>query len=385
MSKFLKSMIVLLAIVAMATPVMAEDMLSLGGQMRVRGNTWDDGGDNTTSWADQRLRIGGKLSVAEGVSITFRLDATEKAWGFGGSTYGAGRMPQDGMQWDRAHIDLAFDGFSLRAGQQYIGVGALGGTFNAQDAGIKLAFNGPVSAVVFGMLADAHSTDTDGFYYGASVGFGGDAFKVNVFGAAQNKVQNADEDVYLAGADVTLNFDVIKILAEVDFFTGDASATSDAFGTQLSVDASLNAGESLTFGGQAWYALGDTDDTQFAVLGNDFNGYDPLFAVGSGLENGPFGATRPQEFFGNNSGVMAGRLYTSIKLGDALKLGASVAYLQPEEDANVTADSALVGAFGLKYALMSNTSIGALIEYIDIDDVDTDAAMGASVGLFVNF
>ena len=100
MSKFLKIMIVLLTIAAVAAPVMAEDRLSLNGEMRVRGWYIDDGGDSTDSFMDQRLRIGGKLSVAEGVSITFRFDETEATWGNGGSEFGAGRMPQDGMQWD---------------------------------------------------------------------------------------------------------------------------------------------------------------------------------------------------------------------------------------------------------------------------------------------
>ncbi len=151
MSKFLKSMIVLLAIVAMATPVMAEDMLSLGGQMRVRASYLDTGGDATSTWVDQRMRIGGKFSIADGVSVTFRFDATERAWGAGGNTFGAGRLPQDGMQWDRAHMDLAFNGFSLRAGQQYIGVGSLGGTFNAQDAGFK---SGEYRKILFFILCE---------------------------------------------------------------------------------------------------------------------------------------------------------------------------------------------------------------------------------------
>ena len=411
MSKFLKSMIVLLAIVAMATPVMAEDMLSLGGQMRVRASTWDDGGDNTESWVDQRMRIGGKLSIADGVSITFRFDATEKAWGQGGNTYGAGRLPQDGMQWDRAHIDLAFNSFSLRAGQQYIEVGALGGTFNAQDAGIKITTKGAVPVTAFIMIADANNVgetdagyainqstgvieavaaadaadNSDGFYYGANVAFGADAFKGNVFGASQKKVLNAGEEVYLIGANTTFNMDAFKILAELDFFTGDASATADAFGTQLFVDASMAASETMTFGGQIYYAMGDDEDTQYAYLGNDFNGWDPLFDVGSGLDNGPFGATRPQEFFGDSAGVIAGRIYGNAKVTGDLNIGASISYLEPEEDTITVADSALVGALGMKYAVMSNTSLGALVEYIDVDAPNTDSEFGASVGLFVNF
>ncbi len=390
MSKFLKIMIVLLTVAAVATPVIAADNLGLSGQMRVRASYLDDGGDDTTSWLDQRLRIGGNLSVAEGVSVTFRFDTTEGQWGTG-NDYGTGRATYAAdatehdktIHFDRAHIDLAFSSFSLRAGQQYIGVGAQDGTFNAQDHGFRIATNGDVPVTAFVMLADANAASHDGFYYGGNVGFGADAFKGNAFFASQNSVSNLDEEIYLIGADVTFNMDAIKILAELDFFTGDASATTDAFGTQLFVDASMSA-DAMTFGGQIWYAMGDDEDTQFAVLGNDFNGYDPLYAVGSGLDNGPFGATRPQTFFGSNAGVMAARVYTSAKASDALNIGASVAYLQPEEDDNVAADSALAIAVGMNYAVMANTSLGALVEYTDVDEAD-DEVIAASVGLFVNF
>ena len=393
MSRFLKIMIVLLAIVAMATPVMAEDMLSLGGQMRVRGWYVDNGADATQTWADQRLRIGGKFSVADGVSVTFRLDATEKTWGDGGNTYGAGRLPQDGMQWDRAHMDLAFDGFSLRAGQQYVGF-SQSGAFNAQDAGLTLKTKGAVPVTAFFMLADANGTNADGFYYGANVGFGADAFKGNAFVVGQNKVSNSGEDVYLIGADATFSMDAIKLVAELDIFTGDATATTDAFGTQLFVDASMAAGETMTFGGQLYYALGDDTDTQFYVLGNDFGGWDPLFAHGTGLDNEQIhpgksyivgNDARPFNFFGSNAGVIAGRIYADAKVSDAVKVGGSLSYLEPEEDANVTADSAITLAVGMKYAVMSNTSLGVLVEYIDVDDSGVDEVLAAGVGLFVNF
>ncbi|MEE4255362.1 MAG: porin, partial [Desulfuromusa sp.] len=175
MSRFLKVMIVLLAIAAMATPVMAEDMLSLGGQMRVRGWYTDyDGDDYTNSWMDQRLRIGGKLSIAEGVSITFRTDITETNWGAnGGNEYGAGRGG-DTQQWDRAHIDLTKGNIHVRAGQQYVGYG-LAQTINSQDAGIKVDVSGPVSFSAFWLLDDDNGVDTDdspvadSYLYGANV------------------------------------------------------------------------------------------------------------------------------------------------------------------------------------------------------------------------
>ena len=431
MSRFLKTAIVLLAIAAMAAPAFAADNLSLSGQMRVRGWFVDNGtttskatgvkDDSTNTWADQRLRIGGKFTIADGVSITFRTDVTESNWG-SGNTYGSGRIGV--QQWDRAHLDLAFDAFSLRAGQQYVAFGN-NYAFDAQSNGLTIKTKGPVAVTAFFMLADSNitdaepagykfsatgtpeatavadaSNDSDGFYYGVNVGFGADNFKGNAFVAASKGVTgtkvdpatykeiatgSVDQEIYLIGADTTINLDAVKIVAELDFFTGDSNATTDAFGTQLFVDGSFAASEALTVGGQLYYALGDKDDDQYTYLGNNFGNWDPLFEHGTGLNNEQIGMARPFAFFGKDSGVIAGRIYADAKVGDALKVGGSFAYLEPEEDANVTADSAITLAAGMKYAVMANTSIGALVEYIDIDDVDTDAYVRAGLGLFVNF
>ncbi len=66
----------------------------------------DDTDDSTKTWADQRLRIAGKIAVAEGVSITFRTDITEKEWGQGSGDFGQAARSGGNQQWDRAHIDL---------------------------------------------------------------------------------------------------------------------------------------------------------------------------------------------------------------------------------------------------------------------------------------
>ena len=390
MSRFLKIAIVLLAIAAMATPVMAEDMLSLGGQMRVRGWYTDvDGDDFTTSWLDQRLRIGGKLSVADGVSITFRTDITEQNWGNGGSEYGSGRMGS-GQQWDRAHIDLTKGNVHVRAGQMYAGYG-LAQTINSQDAGFKVDVKGAVPFSAFWLLDDQNGTSSDSYLYAANVGFKGDSFKANVFGGGQTKAVSMHENAYMIGADATFNLQALKLAAELDFFTGDADSNVDAMGTQFYVDAAFAATETMTVGGEFYYAQGaDTDgsEMQYTVLGNDFNGYDPLFDLGTSLSNEQIGINRPFDFTGDNAGAIGARGYLKAKAGDAVNFGASIAYMEPEEDANTTIDSALFYAVGMKYAVMAHTSLQAQLQYIDIDDSDSEAAdsiIAGGVGLFVNF
>jgi len=398
---------------------MAEDRLSLGGQMRVRSWHKDFDQKHTNTYVDQRLRIGGKLSVAEGVSVTFRTDVTEQKWGNGGSEYGSGRMPQNGQQWDRAHLDLTMGNSHFRAGQQYVGFG-LAQTINSQDAGFRYDYKGDIAFSTFLLLDDQNGTSADSFLYGANIGHKGDNYKANLFFGLQNnshpgivdfdKKAFADDDgeqVYMIGVDTVYNMDAFTIKGEFNYFTGDASQDTDAFGTQFFLDVAMAASESFTVGGQFYYAAGDDKDRQYTYLGNDFYGYDPLFDVaGTSLSDEQIMAGRPFDLGTSliglgvgvtkdgkslpgtaNTGVVGGRLYVGFKASDALNLGASAAYMTPEEDKNFKGfDSASFYAAGATYALMANTSIHAQVEYVDVDTKSKiDSAFLTGVGLFVNF
>ena len=159
--KLLKVLVAVLVMAAMAVPVIAEDRLSLSGEMRVRGwhvdNDWDSKvGDSTNTWADQRFRLGGKIAIAEGVSITFRTDITEANWGSNNSAFGAGRGGST-QQWDRAHIDLTKGMVHVRAGQQ-LTYWSQTGVIDNQTTGISfdLATGIPVSGFVY--LNDDNNT-----------------------------------------------------------------------------------------------------------------------------------------------------------------------------------------------------------------------------------
>ncbi|WP_321368736.1 hypothetical protein [uncultured Desulfuromusa sp.] len=394
MSRFLKVMIVLLAIAAMATPVMAEDMLSLGGQMRVRGWYQDHDLDSTNSFIDQRLRIGGKLSVAEGVSITFRTDFSEQSWG-SNAPYG-----RTGWQLDRSHLDLDFSAFHLRAGQLYAGYG-LTQVVNSESTGAKFDLKAiPLS--VFFILNDDNDEDSDAYLYAANYALKADAFNANFIAAGQK--DGGLEDVMLFSADMTMNIDAVKVSAELDYFTGDDAYGGDAIGTQFFADVAFAASEAMTVGGQFYYAKGtdENDETQYTYLGNDFNGYDPFMDIGTGLSNEQNNFNRPFDLgtaLLNNfdsdildgdvvsTGVMAARLYVNSKVSDALALGGAFTYAEPDEDFGVF-DSAMFYTVGMTYALMSNTSIHAQVEYVDLDqDLDDDVSsfILGGVGLFVNF
>ena len=410
--KMLKVALAALVMVAMVTPVIAEDRLSLSGEMRVRAfhNDIDiDGVDSdTNTYANQRLRIAGKIAVAEGVSVTFRTDITEGTnWG-DSSSFGSGpdnpersngfghARSGSQQQWDRAHLDITKGDFHLRAGQQYVGSG---GTWavDTQDSGLALDIAAGVPVKLFMIVDDDNggTNNADAFLYGAFADFKGDSFKSKLILSGYN--DGEEEEVYLVGVNGTLNLDAIKLFGEVDFFTGDSddAAGVDAFGTQLFVDASLAASDTATFGAQLFYALGDDEDKQYVRLGNGFNGWDPVYDVGTNLDNEEIKLTgfffNVFDFTEQSAGVVGGRLYTALKLSDSLNLGASAAYLQEEEDAIVEKDGYALAA-GLTYAILENTSIQLQLQYEDFD-VETVAtgvtsdydAFRAGTGIFVKF
>lgn len=393
MSKFTKVMIALLAIAVFAAPAIAEDRLGLSGQMRVLYNYVDNDavdGDNTKNYLSQRLRLGGKFSIAEGVSVSFRTDITEATWGTGNG-FGSGRTSVGGsdfqsQHYDRAHLDLDFGSVALRAGQQFVGFGANAATVDIQSQGFKLDVKGAVPVTLFWMLPSdngSSTTDSDDYTFGVKVGHKTDMYKANVFIASQ---MDDAEEVYVAGVDATFNLEALTLTAEVDYFTGDANATTDAVGLQGYVDAAVAAGETMTVGGQVYYAQGaDTGEMQYTVLGNGFNGWDPMNAIGVGLDNVKETFGNPYALLGNGAGIMALRAYTTVKVSDAVTVGASAAWGQPEDDDNTAADSFMHYAAGVAYKVMSNTSLKAQVAYEDVDAPGAEEVLKLHTGLIVSF
>ena len=396
--KLLKSLVALLVVAGFIVPAVAiaEDRLSLSGEMRVRAFHTDldkDSGD-TETWANQRLRIAGKIAVAEGVSVTFRTDITEGTdWGntttaptqglpirtngFGHARSGAQQ------QWDRAHLDVTLGNFALRAGQQYVGTGGAWAV-DTQDSGLRLDMKGDLPVTVYAIVdKDGDSKNVqDSFLYGVTVAPKFGDSKLKLFGAGY---KDMDEEVYLAGVAGDLKLGPVNLFAELDYFTGDASSTVDAVGTQLFVDASLAASDMITVGGQLFYALGtdDPDEQQYVLLGNGFNGWDPINDVGTSLSNEEISFARPFDFAGANAGVMGANIYGSFKLSDSLTLGAKAGFYGVEEDA-ITDEELVALAAGLVYGFAENTSFQLQLQSWSLDEADKDI-FAAGTGIFVKF
>jgi hypothetical protein len=435
--KLIQALVALLVVAGLVVPVVAvaEDRLSLSGEMRVRAWHTDydlgdfDESDSTQTWADQRLRIAGKLAVAEGVSITFRTDITESTWG-SGNLNGSGRTTVEtstggysdfqSQHWDRAHLDVTKGNFHVRAGQQYNGFGTTR-VVDSQSNGLSVDYKfGDVPVNVFFQLIDDNGSRNQGdaFLSGAKVApkFGDVATSFYV--ANWNDGRNDDEDdgewggedVILIGADVKAMFGPVNFKGEVDFFTGDAGGIGgvdyDATGTNVWLDGSMAATDAVTVGAQLFYGAGDDEDVQYTYLGTGFWGFDPLMDVGTQLDNWSIAYGRPfnmaefslgaeSEYDSDISlgslGAIGARLYTDFKASDSLSFGASIAYAQEEEDAYAELDTLLLAA-GMVYQIMPNTTFQMQVQYSDgtlkIDDESFDEdfdAIQAGSGLFVKF
>jgi hypothetical protein len=337
--------------------------------------------------------------------------------------------------------------FHLRAGQQWVGTG---GTFavDTQDNGLSLDIKtsfAPINAFVM-VDNDYNSTrDSDAYVSALSISPKGDNWKAKLFvgnangagtqsGAVAKSKAVADyltlnglaldgqqENVYVVGVSGSTKLGAVKLFGEFDYFTGDAFDvvdattgskvdTADAMGTQLFLDASLAATDALTVGAQLFYALGDDEDIQYTRIGNGFNGWDPVFDVGTSLSNEQIGFGSAFNIAQNSSanasgksftvasaGVVGGRLYTSFKASEALTLGGSAGYFTEEEDA-VAEVSVMALAGGLVYQILPNATFQLQAQYSDgtasftnpftgvkeIDDVDFDSIQ-VGTGLFVTF
>ena len=290
------------------------------------------------------------------------------------------------------------NGYHLRAGQLYFGTC---GTFaiDTQDNGLVFDFNPGMKVEAFFIVDRNNDTanvpyannEHDGFLYGAGIQPKGDNWSSRLYVAGQNSALDQDEDVYAVIASGKLKLDAINLFGEIDFFDGDASDTVDAFGTQVMLEASMAATDMITIGGQFFYAAGtDEEDKQYVLLGNGFNGWDPIYDVGTSLSNEEITFPRPFDFTGMSAGVVGGRLYGSFKLSDALNLGASVAYVSEEEDELVESDGYQLAA-GLTYGILENTSIQLQLQYEDMDYQEVGSAsedydaFRAGTGIFVKF
>ncbi|PLY12296.1 MAG: hypothetical protein C0624_01085, partial [Desulfuromonas sp.] len=211
----------------------------------------------------------------------------------------------------------------------------------------------------------------------------------SVFLANQNSSLTATENAYVIGATMNLDLGAVALKGELDTFTGDFDANTDATGTQLMFGASMVPSDTFTLGAEIFYATSNdqANEVRYSSLGSGFGGWDAVFDVGTALSNEQLiDYARVYDTFGN-AGIMALRVNTGIKAGDAAKLGFSLCYEVPEDDDLSAYDYRMLVAGGLVYNVMDNTSLHFQVQYT-INEVEVgsqDDWLDVGTGLFVKF
>jgi hypothetical protein len=389
MSRFLKSMIALLAIAAIAAPAFASD-LSLSGQVRVEGY-YIDYEPEAVSYFDQRFRVQSVYKVSDEVKAVLRMDFGEKQWGVNGQdSVRNSAVSSYGYQVDKAYLQLDKEMFSLSAGQQYFG---LGNTIAVDHVGtgFMLTTKTPVTFTAMftkidenGGFTDAdlgeggNTDDTD--FYALNVGHKGENYNANLFYAVMDNKSN-DDTANVIGLAGSFNMDAFKINAELNIFGGDDGAGTDYSGTQAYVDLSTAISEAASVGGFLLYAAGDDSDEQITNI-TDWGSFMPETYGYLATMQYVYGETfEPID----NAGIMSAALYGNFKSSDDLGFQAMIQYLTEEDDA-VADFSALNMNVSSKYVVAKNTNLLVQVNYIaPEDDLGDDSVFGLWTQLQVNF
>ena len=412
--KMIKVLVTLLVAAGLVLPVVAvaEDKLSISGEFRVMGYSYDnykDFDDKTDAddqdFFGQRLRLYSKYAVTEGVSIHTRMDFGETQWGVEGQNsvrYTHVGPDDEEFQLDRAFLEIKKGAFNIRAGQQYYGFGN-SIAVDHQGTGFRVAYGGPVSVTgVWNKLdegdslnddsvaGDKSNKDTD--FYAGSVKYKNDAFAAELFyGIIDDKATDLEKSVIGLAASTQLG--PVALNGEFNYFDGDdgAAVKTDYVGTQLFLEGKMAAMDALTVGAQLYYAQGTdkTDEAQLSEI-SDFGSWLPWehgyleTDFGYGSYGTPFNA------FGQNAGTISALVFADFVATDDIGFKASIQYGTEEEDKLAEYDYMSYNV-SAQYKIADNTFVQIQGNMLDRDleiagvDQPDDTATGVVARLIANF
>jgi hypothetical protein len=369
MSRFLKVMITLLVIAGFVAPAvaMAEDRLSLSGYYTVRGfmkdnADYNDNADDSQEYFYQRLRMGGNLAVAEGVSVKFRADIAEGNLGVFAAN--ADAQNRGNIEFDQAYVVIDKEMFTLSTGQFGVGFGNamlldrtddFSTVLTLKDINLTLAY---IKAAE-GDLVAADDTDV----YAAIYGIKNDMMSMDIF-AGYLVEHGTDHDRLALGVAGAVNLDAAKIAYEVNYIDGEEANGDDAKGLQMYLNGSMGFGEAVTAGAIFTYAAGQDGANEVQAVDLAANDFSPENWGFMGTLYTVYSATGADTFdpAGQNTGVIALQPYVDFKVSDDIALHAHVAYAEPEDDAT-NYDSFLTFAGSARYAFAANTNFDVALSH----------------------
>lgn len=426
MKKLLVAIIAMAFIVGLvADMAVAEDRLSLSGQVRVRAwkvdnRDYSDAVEDEVSYWDQRFRMQAVVSPADGVKGVLRMDFSEHQWGTVNGLVGNTPRPRAGtneqFQVDRAYIDVTKGIVNIKAGQQYMGLGN-SFAYDGNNTGLQFTINTPVvirlgyskehegfitgdanldgvtlpGEVTNNGLTDEEALGTeDTDHYFINVGYKSDVFSIDGFYAMQTDDSAAGAEPTLMGVLAKFGVGPVNVIAELDSFGGDNAAGVDYTGIQFVADASMAMSDAFTLGVNLIYSDGTNDagevkTTRFpgAFFGSMYYSDYGAFAT----DIAPLGDGDVFDPGDTGAGAMGAGVYAKFAPMDTLTLYGQLAYLTSDEDFSGGFDSGLVGNLSAEYLMVQNTTLAAGISYVDADvnDFDTDPFLAYVARMQITF
>jgi hypothetical protein len=380
-----KLAIAFIAVVCMAmfiAPAYADDRVSLSGAMRVRAWSENYTNGDDAGWWDQRFRIQTTINVADDVTAVLRVDYGEGQWGddYEGLITRPRKDFTNTIDVDRGYVNIDKEMWSLRVGQQYLGLGILQ-VLDANATGAKLVLKLPVkTSLIYVKESENGSFNDDNNFedsdvYALNFSYDTDVFSANLFAITRDDGSAVDDSATMYGFNASAALGMVDLLGELAFADGDTNDDAiDYVGTQIYLKAAANLNDAFSMGGELLYALGtdDNDEQQLTGMCNwwsfvPMSSNTPFDADWSAFANGdPFDPT------GSNGGVQGITLFGKYNVMDALSLGAKVGYFTPEEDDNTATDDITSFNVWASYMLATNTELAVAYLYSDYDNLDDD-------------
>lgn len=410
MKKFCVIVLAVLFVAGIVSEVVAEDRLKLSGAFRARAWYWENAEDydnnndaDKLQYFDQRLRIAGRITAAEGISANFRVDLSEAQWGQqtgtsrgGGSGWNRANPGTPTIQVDRANVRIDREMFTLSVGLDYPGIGLDGNLYSSNQFGAIFRLKTPVvfdliynkldenSSLTDTDIAGVNTEDTD--LFGAQANYKRDNWSAGIGGAMFNDNSNVDDSPWGIAIWGASNFGPLDVSAELSFFGGSVGNT-DYKGTQIYANGQYNIMSNLFVGAHIWWAQSqDGGDRQITGLSD---GGDPLGFADLGpfytdilpLEglNDLLGARQVTPEFdpsGQSAGAIGGTIYGGWRFMEPLLLEAQYLYVTPEDSGQTPLNYVNLVGLCLTYDWMPNTKLaGAWNWHLpDIDNMQSDAA-----------
>ena len=391
MKKLFLFFITVALIAAFSVPAVAgdDDTFSISGQYRMEYydkenyNNYDDTDrSDFDKYFDQRFRTQFTFTPAEGVAAIVRMDWNEATWGdgFTASDWSRGNVGTSTLQVDRAYVQITKEMFDLKVGQQWIGVGnAI--VFDSNVPGIVPTFVfKPVSIKLIYVKNDEGgdvndepgNADTDTFGLNVSAKtetFSAGGFYVQKNDHASSAIAQSPNVIGLYGG---LTLGMINLKGELDVFGGENGANNDYVGTQVYINAQLNASEAVLGGVDFYYAAGtdDPDETQLTNISQtgsfDPYAYGPMQWIFSPNRD-TFDPASPFASGGLvGAGVIGLQIYGKVKVAEPVTIQASLAYLTPEEDTVTSLDDMMIFNLGATYAFAPKTSFSLHYNHVAV-------------------